>query len=242
MNIGDKVKIVAQIGHVYKIGEFVEICGFMGDYIIVIGKSKYTSKKIKNLLTKNQIKVMKQSVTVTDVMNTANQLCVANNTATTLEIKNKLRKDFPNKSCTQQFVSDTMRTYANNGLFTFTDNGSYRTYSRIWSGTTSNKSITLTNNKTVKPMTSKRISRSSALNMIENSKGQFFTVEFTKQDGTLRKLNGQYVKDQKKSNLGYVLVKESGKLKKGEKNPIRNVNIQTLKSLSIHSETYKIRN
>ena len=36
-------------------------------------------------------------VTKLDVLYVANQLCIANNTVTTLEIKNFLRKKFPTK-------------------------------------------------------------------------------------------------------------------------------------------------
>ena len=84
------------------------------------------------------------------------------------------------------------------------------------------------------------ITRTKALEKMKNNKGHFFTVEFIKEDGSLRKLNGQYIKDQTQSPLGYVLVKEASKLKAGV-NPIRNVNLQTLKSLKIGGTLHPVK-
>lgn len=84
------------------------------------------------------------------------------------------------------------------------------------------------------------ISRTKALKLIEESRGHFFTVVFTTKNGTERQMNAQYLKDQK-STLGYIKVRETGKLKTSPDNCIRNVNIQTLKKLSIDGTLYTIR-
>lgn len=59
----------------------------------------------------------------------AKQLAKANNTVTTLEIKNELRRDYPYYFWQQQTVSDYMSQLAADGVFTYTDNGSFRVYS-----------------------------------------------------------------------------------------------------------------
>lgn len=83
-----------------------------------------------------------------------------------------------------------------------------------------------------------RISRSNALNLMKNSKGRFFTVIFTKKDGTSREINCQYLKDQSDSELGYVKVqKRAGK---APKDKIRNINLQTMRSLSMSGKILKV--
>ena len=79
-----------------------------------------------NILTKNQseMKAMKDAV-----LATAKQLCKANNTVTTLEIKTELRRDYPYYFWDQATVSNYMAQLAGDGIFNYTDNGTYRTYS-----------------------------------------------------------------------------------------------------------------
>lgn len=59
----------------------------------------------------------------------ANKLLTANNTVTTLEIKNELRKTHSTMWWDQQSISDCMRTASNNASFDFIDNGTFRVYS-----------------------------------------------------------------------------------------------------------------
>lgn len=245
MKVGDKLKVISNevTGHVFAIGSCVELCEILNNgSIVCLGKSRYTNNYIKNILFKNQVKKMKETVTNLDVLFAAKQLCIPNNKVTTLEIKNYLRKTFPNKKCTQDFVSKTMADYSNGGSFSYTDNGTYRVYSQVLSGVitpSTSVNVQITKNQNKKIMTTKRISRKKALELMKLSKGRFFTVEFTKKDGENRVLNGQYMSGQKDNN-SYVLLKESGKLKLGE-NPIRNVNLDTLKTIKISGETYRIR-
>lgn len=86
-----------------------------------------------------------------------------------------------------------------------------------------------------------RILRTTALNLMKNNKGRFFTATFIKKDGSNRTINCQYVKNQIPSTLGYVLVKEAKLLKSGDKEPIRNVNLQTLDTLKVGGQIYTIK-
>lgn len=63
------------------------------------------------------------------VLAVAKKLAKGNNTVTTLEIKTELRRDYPYYFWTQQVVSDYMSQFAGDGIFTYTDNGTFRTYS-----------------------------------------------------------------------------------------------------------------
>jgi len=86
----------------------------------------------------------------------------------------------------------------------------------------------------------KKISKSKALELMSNNKGHFFTAIFIDKDGERRTINCQYLKDQKQSPLGYCKVRELNKLKRGEES-IRQINLQTLISLSIGGQKYHVR-
>jgi hypothetical protein len=63
------------------------------------------------------------------ILKIAKQLLKANNTVTTLEIKTELRRDYPYFHSPQSDVSAYMDQLAGDGIFTYTDNGTYRIYS-----------------------------------------------------------------------------------------------------------------
>jgi len=86
-----------------------------------------------------------------------------------------------------------------------------------------------------------KISKSKALEFIQNSKGRFFTVIFTKNNGQKRVMNCQYMKDQKVNSFGLIKVKET-KLLKSEKVDewIKSFSINKLEILKINKQTYKI--
>ncbi len=75
----------------------------------------------------NAVSIMTQQKDA--VLAVAKRLAKANNTVTTLEIKTELRRDYPYYYWTQQAVSDYMAQFAGDGIFTYTDNGTYRIYS-----------------------------------------------------------------------------------------------------------------
>lgn len=62
------------------------------------------------------------------IYNTANALCNANNTFSNLELKDELRKQFPNEVWNQMDISVEMMDLADLGHFDYTHNGTYRTY------------------------------------------------------------------------------------------------------------------
>lgn len=181
------------------------------------------------------------------------KLLKANNTVTTLEVKVELRKTDPEFYWDQATVSRMMDELAQDGTLTYTDNGTYRTYSAVNSTLPSQTTVGVSGHGVTTPTTVKtpqkitktvgvkKISRTKALDLLKNSKGHFFTAVFVKKDNTDRTINAQYIKDQTPSVLGLVKVRETSKLKANE-NPIRQININTLKSLSIGGEIYKIRN
>lgn len=84
-----------------------------------------------------------------------------------------------------------------------------------------------------------RISRKTALKLMTNTSGQTFTAVFRKKDNTLRTMSCQFMTEQKDLELGYVKVRETPAVK-SLKPGIRNLNIQTLESLKIGTQKYKI--
>jgi hypothetical protein len=84
------------------------------------------------------------------------------------------------------------------------------------------------------------ISRIKAASVMEEAGGKFFTVVFVKKDTTERTMNCQYLKNQGYPKLGYIKVKEMSKIRKGE-SAIRNINMQTLISITMGKTTYIIK-
>jgi hypothetical protein len=77
--------------------------------------------------------------------------------------------------------------------------------------------------------------------MMKNNKGHFFTATFISQKGE-RTINGQYVSNQviKPGQEHYVIVREAVKMKKTPTDDIRQINLNTLKSLKIAGKTIVI--
>lgn len=213
--------------------------------------------KQKQNKTINIMQLMKDAVE-----KAANKLLQANNTVTTLEVKNELRKSDPhfrwkqNADGTVPGVSELMNELYDDGKFVYYDNGTYRVYSSakmvaktlasLPTGTTTATSSVVKAPKAMKPKTldvtgAKKISMKKALELIQDTKGRFFTVLFVKQDGSERVMNAQYLKDQTNSVLGYVKVRDAAKMKSTPKDAIRQINLQTLKVLKVGGATYKVK-
>lgn len=183
------------------------------------------------------------------ILSVAKKLCKANNTVTTLEIKTELRKRYPNTRWDQSKVSTTMIEANSAGKFDYTDNGTFRTYSLVGKGTSTAPAAQVTTTTTGKvkkakapkaPMTTQKISRTKALDLIQNSNGKFFTVTFIKKDGSRRVLNGQYTPDMGVSPLGYVPVKDISAVRRKEVKTVKNVNLQTIESITLNNVLSKI--
>lgn len=254
---GDKVIITCnRNGHGLKKGQIVTIQSVISPtsgipdsgYYIVDGNWSVDDKELKSATKSKKDNKMKNVTQA--VYKTAKTLLKANNTVTTLEVKTKLRKDYPtyhwiqNTKGSVKGVSEIMNDFATNGKFTYKDNGTYRTYS-FPKSKTSTKVTTKTTKatKTTKSTTHnvRTISRLKAHDLMSNNGGRFFTATFTKKDGTERVMSCTYLKDQTGSVLGYIKVKDTNLCKKTPGNCVRNVNLQTLSKLSIGGKNYNIR-
>lgn len=187
----------------------------------------------------------------------ANALCNAQNQFTNLELKNELRKNFPNEIWNQMDISVEMMDLADGGgYFDYTHNGSYRTYFATPSlqgsqiQTNSNPSMTaqliakaqatitqaiVKQPKIKVPVATKRIGRNKALEIIQNTNGKFFSVKFAKKNGDERLMGVQYVKGTKADPLGYVRLKEL------KTQITKSVNLQTLSEIKTNNTLYKVK-
>ena len=77
-----------------------------------------------------------------------------------------------------------------------------------------------------------KITKKQALSLIKGTKGKYFSVTFQKEDKTMRTMNCQY-KKREDNVLGYVLLND-----RNDNNIPKNVNLRTLKSLTISGVTY----
>jgi len=186
----------------------------------------------------------------------ANELCSAQNQFTNLELKNKLRKKFPNEIWNQTDISAIMINLSDeDGYFDYIYNGSHRIYFASPSLCDSQaqinsnppiiaqliadmQSISIPNAKPVKvktPLTTKRIGRNKALEIIQNTKGKFFSVKFTKKNSDKRLMGVQYAKCTKADPLGYVRLKEL------KTQVTKSINLQTLSEIKANNILYKIK-
>jgi len=165
-------------------------------------------------------------------------LLEANNSITTLEVKVELRRNHPEFSWLQKDISSFMNEMHLEGDLTYEDNGTFRVYH----GEAKKKALAKKDPKTGKSMPKlkmQKISRTKAMDLMIGNKGYFFTAEFVKKDGEVRIINCQCLKDQD-PKLGYVKVKEASLMRSDPDKAIRNINIQTLKSLKIGGVAYKV--
>lgn len=164
-------------------------------------------------------------------------LLEANNTITTLEVKTELRGKYPEFSWKQADVSDFMNEMHLEGDLTYEDNGTYRIYSGEVTKTTSTKKDS--KGKVLAKIKPKKISKTKALELMSNCGGRFFTAEFVNKEDEVRVMNCQYIQGQD-HKLGYVKVREASKMRSTPKDCIRQINLQTIKSLKIAGVAYKI--
>jgi hypothetical protein len=208
---------------------------------------------------------MKQMTEI--VLNTAKRLCKAQNKVTTLEIKTEVMKTDKHYHWTQAFVSAIMDDAQKAGLFTYVDtmtgDKQHRVYSetgvkitnvkpkQMNTATPARKANQVVTKRALKDMAintpkvmvdkAKTISKTKALELMENNKGHFFTATFIDKKNEERTMNCQYLKDQAHSKLGYVKVKEAIKAKMKPKDSIRQINMQTLKKLRIAGNSYTVK-
>lgn len=87
--------------------------------------------------------------------------------------------------------------------------------------------------------------RQTLLKLIENLNGQFFTVEFVKKDGTLRKMNCRTGVKKYLSNNGKT-IKITRPIDNGilrvfdvKKDAYRSINLDTVKKINLNKASYK---
>ena len=81
----------------------------------------------------------------------------------------------------------------------------------------------------------KSISKKKAIEMILNSKGRYFSVEFIKKDLTARKLTGHVKKEKCMTSNGYI------RLKTWLTEETRMVDTRTINNLTINSQKFKVK-
>jgi hypothetical protein len=170
----------------------------------------------------------------------AKELLHANNTITTLEIKDELRKKHPHSPWWQFQISETMAFFADQGIFNYTDNGSYRTYFDPKNPINPNPfkkstkvKVQITNGGVIDVNTTKQL--------IENSKGKIFSITFTKLNKDNRKMVCRYLKDLNDTKLDFLMVKDMAEAKKGQAyNAIRRVKYDTISEISINKTKYTV--
>jgi len=178
------------------------------------------------------------------VLAMANRLVKPNGTVTTLEIKNELRQKFPDQKWFQAEISNVMNEFNIDEKCTYTDNGTYRTYSMIKNTIAKNNSKVTKKKHKIFSISGEKdvinIGKAAALKIMESTKGKFFTAVFKTKKNVLRVINGQRTEIQPYKELGYVLVREGKAARKNPKKALRNINIQTLQELRFNQKIYKI--
>jgi hypothetical protein len=261
---GDKVVITGNTsGHGFNIGDTVEICslGLGSNYNARNAKASWyvnvVDCKLANSVTPKTQPMANTNTTSTVkalVLGCAQSLMRANNTCTTLEIKLELRKTQPAYFWTQQIVSNIMDEFATAKVFTYSDNGTFRTYSdpsrpvtKVAKTTRASKTTKIATKVAKSSSPAKKftatgtLSRTAALKLIRNNKGHFFTVVFTKkEDGSTRTMNCQYLSGQT-VDKNYVKVREASLIRTNDPNPIRQFATSNMKMLSIAGNCYKVK-
>jgi hypothetical protein len=168
----------------------------------------------------------------------AQYLLNANNSITTLEVKNHLRTFLKNEKWNQADVSLMMDDLATKGVLSFTSTGTYRVYSRVQQST-QRTNVTVPSPKVTIPKpvgpSVPTLTRKDARKMMENNKGHYFTASFYKVDGSQRTLNAQY-----SSKLNTSPDPQFLRVKAGGFQGTKSINIHTLYELKIQGKTYKV--
>lgn len=174
------------------------------------------------------------------------------NSVSISEIKADLRKNYPAYYWDKAFVNRCMDEFVKLGVYKYTNvtETYYDPKKPIEKATAAPKTTPAKSPKKAKVAksakkdkwaTSARISKSRALAKIQNSKGHFFSVQFTKKgDGTMRTMNCQYLPGQTVI-LGIVKVKEASLVRSKDANPVRSFDMNTLKKVSIGGQVYNVR-
>jgi len=174
------------------------------------------------------------------VLATAIRLIKEKGSTTTLDIKNELRTrhatiDFGNIDVrpiiTQDIVSDSMEFLADNSYFSYTDNGTYRTYYL--------NTVEFNDNDDIKT-TNTNVSLADALEIINDlKKDDNITITFIKKDGNIRTINGT-VYSPNTLGLGSILVYDNEEPDGKNGSNIRTVDLRKLVSFEFDNFLYTV--
>ena len=278
MEILDRVEIIHNnSGHPFHLHEIVTIFRVFKDntYDVCNKSGDCWRVNITEIFKiNNPMKQMTEAV-----INTAKDLCKTSKNVSILDIKQNVVKTHPQYFWTQAYISAVMSDAYKAGIFTQSNIKDIKNIVYSLNSNTKIKNmstVTVAVKKTAKKVTkksstvvespkvvsndtkttTKTISKTKALELMENNRGHFFTATFITKEGELRTMNCQYLKDQSNSKLGYVKVKEAikakvakeaakkakaAKKKVAKPDVIRNINMQTLKTLKIAGNSYKVK-
>jgi len=185
------------------------------------------------------------TLNINSVRAVVNDLLLANNTCTTLEVKNELRKREPRVQWNQADVSNIMDLLHQNGVLTYRNLGTYRIYSaankqsNIPSPSAISATFSVTKVKKPKKLAPTRtsIGKNAALAVIQGTNNKFFGVTFTKKDGTERKMVCRLdPQNATPTPLGYLRVIDTQ-----DGGTLKNLNLQTLTELRLNNTIYTIK-
>lgn len=87
----------------------------------------------------------------------------------------------------------------------------------------------------------KKVSRTKALDLIQNFKGKCAFATFIKKDGTKRTMRFELIAGKEAPDaLGYLHVNDVHLVKKNDPNPLRQINMQTLEALKLSGKKVKV--
>lgn len=171
---------------------------------------------------------------------------------TTLQVKKFLRQWYPNTTWNQDEVSDALIEYEiSNQSLKYHDNGTFRIYYDVSNPPAQLVTTPVPAHQTqaAHPVTPKqavkstvahhnyptqKASRTNIVQMMEDSKGRFFTIEYKKQDGSHRVFNGQVKKATFRTALGNIMINEVV----GRSRQQRQIDPKRIKSLTINNTRY----
>lgn len=161
---------------------------------------------------------------LTIVLSVISALLDKNKTTTTLDVKKELRNIHPQDKWYQDDIHDIMEDLASRGQLSYTDQGTYRIYSKV-------PVATPTNTQTSPSL--KKLSRTQVVQAIRDSGFKFITVTFVKTDNSTRVMNCQVSKNDFMDNLGYI--------KAHTKDGLKRVNPKTIQTVKIKGEVLQVK-
>jgi hypothetical protein len=168
---------------------------------------------------------VRETVLQAVVIGVAIDLCIGQKSTTTRGVKEYIRSAYPKLWITQQEVSDIMKGYSDPGsgdtqLFTFTDNGMYRTYTML----PDTKQVI----ESYSPIQTQTVTRSMAASILTKNQLQVKEAVWVKKDNTQRTLND--FTSQGLDPLGYVVaITSKGERKRVDPRKIISVTVGNIK-------------